>query len=487
MAKDYFDDILQPPENSSPRSKAQQGRTSPLDDEEKNSNFSAAAVEGAAPGSLSAQSGPPARAGERTIRNVTVSPRRPSPRQGMGREGGMQDISPGIAHPVYPPGRKQIDSRRKWVWIAAAVSLLVLALVGLFAFRATKITVTPSTRQVNFEQGKQFTAYPAADAAEGSLTYSVLSNDLEDSAVVPSKGVENVSERGSGIITVYNEYASRSVRIIKNSRFATPEGLIFRVPASIIIPGKQGNSPGSISVTVFADQPGAEYNVGPVSRFTLPGLKDSGDMYSKVYARSSSPMSGGFVGERPAVAEGALESARAEVRSRLEAKAREGVQALPKDVSTVFPDLIGITYSSLPETAEAGGGLRIYEKAHIEIPVFPEPLFASAVYHAVDSNADNAPVSVGGMESLTAKLSPSDSALGSTAIDFVLTGKALLVWDVDKSALAIALAGRGQNAFQEIIKGFPAIAEARATIEPFWKNSFPSAAEKIRVVVKDIK
>src|SRR3989338_5897640 len=104
-AKDYFEDILSEPER-----RARQGAAA------RDNNIAHVG-------------------GERTIRNISVSPRRPVRMHG----GDMRN-----AH-LGPPrarisGENTGDPRRKWIWIAAAVSFVVLVLLGLFAFRATKIT-----------------------------------------------------------------------------------------------------------------------------------------------------------------------------------------------------------------------------------------------------------------------------------------------------------------------------------------------------------
>lgn len=454
VAKDYFQDILsQSGTQNTPQPKAASDTSSGGDEPQP---------------------------GEKSIRNITVSPRRAARSAGNDMRGISTGNQPPASSPFYGQGGR--DSRRKWIWVAAAISFLVLLILGFVAFRDTKITVTPYSRGVVFDQNAKFTAYPAATAASGALSYTVVTNDIEDTVVVPSKGTEYASEKASGNITVYNDYSSAPVKLIKNTRFATPEGLVFRIPASATIPGKKGTTPGSITLTVFADQPGTEYNIGLVARFTLPGLKSSPDMYAKVYARSTSAMSGGFSGERPAVAPGALESARAEVRGRLESKAREAASALSGKDSIVFPDLARITYSSSSETAEAGGGLRIHEKADVQIPVFPDDLFASAVYHMTDVSADNASVALEGANSLSARIVSSDPELGTSPIEFTVGGTAKLVWNIDTNALASALALKNQSVFQEVIKGFPSIAEARATIAPFWKSSFPEA-DKISVIL----
>ena len=68
---------------------------------------------------------------------------------------------------------------------------------------------------------------------------------------------------------------------------------------------------------------------------------------------------------------------------------------------------------------------------------------------------------------------------------FQLTGQAMLIWEVNASELAQALAGRDQSAFQTIVTGFPGIQSATARIEPFWSSAFPGDANRIRIKIAD--
>lgn len=422
---------------------------------------------------------------ERSIRNITVSPRHKQRvgssdmrdmREMRGPSSGSSSSSSRLSKPL---------GKRMWIWIIAAGSVLVLIIIAIFFFRSTTVTVTPRSHAVVFDSKSNFVAYPIAEAATGTLAYSVSVSDLEDSAVVKSEGKEHAEEKATGTIEVFNEYGTGSVRLIKNTRFVTESGLVFRVPATVVVPGKKGAKPGSVTVTVFADQAGSEYNVGS-SRFTLPGLKTSPDMYAKIYARSSVPMTGGFVGDRPAVAPATLESARAEIRGRLESKARDTVSSLANDTSVVFPDLVKITYTSLPITSEAGGDVRLHEKAHIEVPVFSAESLAQVVALAAGANVGNESVALAGIEKVKAS-SNSTTALGKDTLAFTLNGGAVIVWNVDSGALAQALAGRDNSAFQGVVNGFPGIQEARARIEPFWKGSFPESASDIKIELMPVE
>lgn len=381
-----------------------------------------------------------------------------------------------------PPRRRRMP--RWWIWGAAALAVLIVAALGFFAFRPTAISVTPKSHRLVLRDMPPLTAYPAALAATGTLPYTVEMTELEDSETVPAQGTTYVETKASGRITVLNDYSTQSVRLIPATRFETPDGLIFRAPAEIVVPGKSAAGPGRVTVLVVADQPGDRYNVGPVQKFTVPGLKSTAAMYAGVYAQSAEPMSGGFAGEQPGTAPGAVESARALVRARLEAKA--AALAAP-DKDTVRVPAVRIAYEDAPNVPEGEGSVRIGEKAHVESIDMPAGVFAQMVARTASADAEGASVRLvpGEGFSIAVASSSQEAQLGSDPVDFILSGEATLVWDVQIAELVSALAGRSEDAFQTIVNGFPGIQEARARIEPFWKNSFPSDPKDIQVVVAD--
>src|SRR3989338_5954295 len=253
MAKDYFQDIP-PPDASRPAAplRVSESRTPP-------------------PADPPAPPAPPPAPGERTIRNIQVEKRPRLSGQEPARIG-SDDIRGTPDIPRIPPQHPRAPSRW-WIWGGVALSLPVLAAIALVAFRPTTVTATPRSQSVAFDASARFAAYPAATAASGTLSFTLETSDLEDSAVVPTSGSARVEDRASGTVIVVNEYSAQSVKLIKNTQFATTEGLIFRVPAEVIVPGKKGAVAGEISVTVIADKAGEAYNVGPQTRLTIPGLR----------------------------------------------------------------------------------------------------------------------------------------------------------------------------------------------------------------------
>lgn len=465
MAKDYFQDIV-PPQSAS-RSRKQIAPPPPPVPEPDLDEFTD-----------EEEVGYEAPMPERSIRNIPV----PQSRTRTRADAGVPPQRSSISAPRIP-GRS-----RSWLWILAGIFVVFVGTLAVVASRGTVVTITPHSQLVTFDQTAQFTAYPAATAATGTLSYSIQTIEFEDSAVVPAQGTQHVETKASGAIMIYNDYSSSPVELLENTRFETPDGLIFRIPAKVSIPGKTAAGPGTLTVTVNADQPGDKYNIAPISRFTVPGLK-GGAMYNKVYASSQAAFTGGFTGEQPGIDPAALATALADIRTRIETKARESL--LSASSSTVaFPGLASIAYQELPSTPEADGTVRVHQKAIVTYAAFPADIFATVIAQSVSADVTGSRIVIkpgegyGAVPVTSGTSTPTLSGTGP--LPFAIMGKALLVWDINAPELQKALAGRSEAAFPTIIESFPSIETAHARIEPFWKNTFPSDSTQIRVNVKEV-
>lgn len=475
MAKDYFQDIVPPTGDHTPRPSARKLPVAPPardEQQQKDPQTTGEYDEDDVP-TVDTPPDP-----SRGIRNINLPPR--ARYRSATSEPGE---APSMGRGFPPKPRSKIS--HMWIWILAAICVVVLGFLALFMFRDTTVTLTPRSQTVNFDQTSQFSAYPSSGAATGTLAYTVTSTDLQDSETVPSNGTTETQMKASGSITVYNDYSASSVKLIKNTRFQTPAGLIFRTPADIVIPGKQGSTAGHVTVTVFADQVGQQYNIGPTSRFTVPGLQLNAAMFAGIYAQSSGSMAGGFSGTQPGVSASVRQAAVSDIRTRLAQRAAQYVQSQNTSSMIAFTGLAEITYSDLPDVAATSSQVTIGEGAHIQVPIFVAGAFAAVVAQTMAVDTSNTPVQlIGGTGYGAQPTNATPVVLGTDSIDFSLVGSAQILWSIDTTALAKALAGRDQSVFQTVIGGFPGIEAARARIEPFWSNSFPSDPAKIKIIVE---
>ena len=371
---------------------------------------------------------------------------------------------------------------RLWLWILAGVCVLVLIFLGvLYLFGHTSVRVVPHSQPVIFDKTMQFTAYPASAAATGTLQYSIQSTDFEDSEPVAASGTVHKEEKASGTITVVNNYSSSPVKLLKNTRFESASGLIYRTPGAVSVPGKQGDVPGKVNVTVIADAAGQQYNVASGEKLTLPGLKPTAAMYAGVYATVASAFTGGFLGDAPNVSDSVLSAAQQAIRARSQQK----VPAITvEEAGAVVPLQPIMRYTELDPVQE-NGSVKVRQSVHVDVPLIDGVTLSAAVAQMVAANSATITYKLVPGSDFVATVVGSPSSLGTEPITFTLTGSGVLVAVVDTNALAAALAGRDSVAFEGIVGNFPGVDSAHARIEPFWERAFPASPSDIRIIVEE--
>ncbi len=372
-------------------------------------------------------------------------------------------------------------SPKKTTWIAALVGLLILTFAVLSLFEGATLTYTPASLPLAFANDM----YTANKSGDGDLFYSVVKLTGQKQKEVPATGEQEVSEKARGTIVVFNEASNTPQKLIKNTRFETADGKVYRVQTDITVPGKNGTTPGSLEVAVLADKAGAESNIG-LTDFTIPGLK--GDpRYTTIYARSKTPMAGGFVGIRKQVSGADAEAARAELEAALREELIKAAQAQVPEDFILFPNLTVITFAELPQTAGEGNNAVVNIEGNLEGAMFKrddlEAYLATSKISPDFSNAD-----IPELENLEIQFAGGEPNLSSAeSISFQINGNATLVLKTDQTALKNDLRGVPEKNLETILTKYPSIESANAVIRPMWKSSFPEDASDITLKIKSLK
>lgn len=384
------------------------------------------------------------------------------------------------SRPVRPQHPLQVP-RRRMPWGTIFVALLVVGLSAaiLFIFSRAEVTVSKKSTTVTVD------AVLSATPSGGSLTYEVVFVERVLGEALPAEGTETVEVPAQGTITIYNEQTAAQT-LIKNTRFESPEGLIYRIRESVTVPAAKGGTPGSITATVYADEAGPKYNIG-ATKFTVPGLK-GGASYSLVYARSTGDMTGGFSGTRPTVSKAAADAKRQEVRGLLSAELNEALVAEVPEGYVLLSGATRTAYESLPDVATAGS-VEVREKGVVRAVVFKQGELAAAVAEKMVGQYQGEPISFKDTKDLTMMFGTDDKPWDPayTMLSFSITGQTTLVWDIITEKIASAVAGKTREAAQVILTGggFPEVGGARLVLRPFWRSTFPLDTSSIKVVVEE--
>jgi hypothetical protein len=152
----------------------------------------------------------------------------------------------------------------------------------------------------------------------------------------------------------------------------------------------------------------------------------------------------------------------------------------------LVPGSMFVTYSAVPDAADAtaSGNVTIAEQANATAVVFPADALAKALAPSVIGNFyTGQAITVGSVSNLTLTSSASSTPSASASFPFSLSGSATLVWKVDPTRIAGAVAGKSRAAAKSVLTGFPEVSHATLTLRPFWRGAFPTDPAQITVVV----
>lgn len=379
------------------------------------------------------------------------------------------------------------------VWLAALVSSLLLIVAASNYFYGANVHITPMTATA--EIAKELTA--RTDGGAGSVRFETVSFSQDLEATVKATGEAEVARKASGTIVIYNSYGPAAQRLIKNTRFETPEGKIYRIDESVTVPGVQGTAktPGQIEVRVYADAPGKEYNIG-LSDFTIPGFK--GDpRYEKIFAKSKTEMTGGALGMMKVVSDeektATLERLKGELATTLATQAK----AQAPQGFVLLNGATDITYEEIEKTRDdlgkdealvaIRGTVRATLLSEVDLAAVLAPEAFGASGYLPEKHRGT--VRITNPDTLTMAPNSELPLEGTDEFSFTLSGTATFSWDVDLDRLAQELAGTPLANFDAFVReNYPSIARAGASRTPvwaFWANTFPESPEDIDVEVDE--
>lgn len=390
---------------------------------------------------------------------------------------------------VYPYGAEESQSffesygGKKMIIGAIIVSVFIVVFAVASLFSSATVTVFPHKNDLKVSSETTFSAKknPTGDELGFQLVKITKSLGKE----VPATGEEKMERKASGTIVVYNNFDAKDQRLIKNTRFETPEGLIYRINESIVVPGKKQDAPGSVEVMVYADEVGEKYNIGKVD-FTIPGFK--GDpRFKEIYARSKTDMTGGFVGMVKKVSEADSKAAQEELRVELEKALKQEVSSqVPQDF-ILFDDGVSFSFNSLPQSDDKGSTVKVNEEGVLFGILFNRDALVRSMASKMSPEILKNPITAMNLDSL--KFTLKDKAIFdgnlSESINFTFEGDLTFVSDFDEERLKGDLNGQPKSNIDTILANYPAIKEARAIIRPFWKRTFPSNSADIVIKITE--
>lgn len=369
---------------------------------------------------------------------------------------------------------------KKGIWIASIIALCIVSIAVLSLFSGAKITITAKAETVTATQ--VFKA--SRDTTVQGLEYQIVKISKDLGKIVPANGQEKVERKASGQLTIYNNFNATEQRLIKNTRFQTPEGLIYRINESVVVPGKKdASTPGSVTVTVFADEVGEKYNIG-LKDFSIPGFK--GDpKFTTIYARSKTEMVGGFVGTVKKVAEADKAMVSSELDTSITSALKtEILSQVPADF-VLYEDASFFTFDALDQTGGDEKTVELNRRGTLTGVIINKSKLAEFLATDTVKNIPKTGLSIGNIDSLAFAITNKQTFNPDTSssFDFTISGPIQFVSVVDKDKLTTDLVGKSRSSFNTILQSYPGVLYGKEKVSPFWKRSFPTNPKDMTITI----
>lgn len=385
---------------------------------------------------------------------------------------------------------KRVKSRfGKYTFFSIVFVVIIFFVLNFFA--SVKIFITPKVESFTFS-GEKFTAN---QGNKDNLSFEIMIVEAKEEKTVTFSDTEKLSTKAKGTVVLYNEYSTSSQKLLINTRLSDDNGLIYMTDKAVTIPGytKSGTkiTPGSVTVTVTAQEVGSKYN-SDAKDFKIVGFKGT-SKYEKMYARAKTGFSGGASGDFyvPTDKEKGEISTDLEIKlknslsKKIEAEIPEGYISYPQ--STQFSFSIN-KEAFLSQSKEA----KVEASGKIATVLFREDLIQKEIIKKAYPKAldqDFREIKIPEIKNLEFKFAdPSFSISKDTeAITFELDGSFVLAWHPIPDELKASLVGVAKKDIDAIFSADPGISKVRVVFRPPWQNKIPEDLQKIKIIEENIE
>ncbi len=368
------------------------------------------------------------------------------------------------------------------VWLC-----IVMVLIGYFwvASSLAKAEIFINFKETPWQYKGEVIAKAGVNkitSSENSLPAEVFTQTKNATELFPATGRASVKEKATGKIVISNAYSSAKQGLVVDTRFITPDNKIFRLTKSVTVPGaevKEGKIiPSSIEADVVAGEPGAEYNLGPVERLSIPGFKGT-PKYQAFYG-ALVKTTGGFIGEKSVPTEKDIAMAKEKTSELLRAALKsEFLNNRPKDFQ-IFDEAyeIKVTKVNVNKSTDEKGNFQVTGEATLKGVAFREgdvtthlKTLASRDYEQSD------------FKDIKIDYSQIKADLQKGEVRFSLEVVANLVPKFSADSFKDQVIGRKIEDVRSLVLSLPGLDTARVSIWPVWVKKIPKNPIKIKINV----
>lgn len=376
-----------------------------------------------------------------------------------------------------------VNKRRgmKGILLLVGVALLVFVYSLLFYRADIAVSAKTETRSV---VGQEFTAMLASNDGLSFVRPNTFTKT--ESIYIEGSKQENRQTKSSGIITVFNS-DSTDKNYIKNTRFQTEDGRIYRAFKRFVIPRGTADEPGSVDVLVVAETPGDKYNSESGLTFTLPALKEQGDdSYDKVYANQKEPLSGGYSGVVSVPSAEDIAEGEVRLQERLETSLGADFRAIMPENYVLDDSFIAFSQPVFTqEPDQERGGINLKATGELmAVALGREELAGYLASELLDTDLDTTAIEIDNIQDLVLTITSETDLEQDDTFDFTIGGDVVFIWKVDKAQLQSVVAGKLVTHIENgLVNGLDHVTIDDIQVRPFWRRAIPENTDKIDIAV----
>ena len=383
------------------------------------------------------------------------------------------------------PRRRGISGK---VW-ATIVILIILVAGGAYVasvyFNHATISITfkktPWTWQGALIADKSVSA---DNFAGGVLAAQVFTSNKNVTETFKASSESNVSLKAQGTITIYNNYSTSPQELVATTRFLTPDGKIFRITQNVTVPGATQTSsgaltPSSINAPIVADQPGPDYNIGPVAKLSIPGFagKPQADGF---YGTITASTTGGFTGTKAVPTAADISAAEASTTAALQASLQGGFSGSYPNNFKILEGATNIQAGALTvnTTTDSQGNFTVFGTATLSAIGFDETAlkndllaqaqggYPSSTFHDINLNYNSV-----------------QASFSKGQVSFTLSAQGNLEPEFLPVTFEPQVLGKGVTDARTAIAALPQLSSGEISVWPLWLWTIPSDPAKVKINV----
>jgi hypothetical protein len=121
------------------------------------------------------------------------------------------------------------------IWSIALICIVALFFGVSIIFSSATVVVSPKIEKVTFAD--EVYMAKLASKTEDNLIFETINTTKIQSETIEAGEEQEVNQKASGKIIVYNNFNTSDQRLINNTRFESTDGRIYRINSSVVVPG----------------------------------------------------------------------------------------------------------------------------------------------------------------------------------------------------------------------------------------------------------